>query len=121
MYINSVGSCFSSPFSLYADDLVLFDSGVDEVAIINSLLSRIEKLCDWCESNGVNVNFEKTNFMIFHKERDLSSESISIDKSKLRNHCIDRFFSFKYLGLWFESHLNFNVHYNSVSKKVMLG
>jgi hypothetical protein len=118
-YINSVGSCFSSPFLLYADDLVLFDSGIDEVAIINSLLTHIEKMCDWCEANGVNMNFEKTNFMIFHKERDMSSKSISVDKIKLRYYCIDRVFSFKYLGLWFDPHLSFNVHYNAVSRKVV--
>jgi hypothetical protein len=44
-YINSVGSCFSSPFLLYADDLVLFDCGVDEVAIINSLIDTDRKNC----------------------------------------------------------------------------
>jgi hypothetical protein len=28
-------------------------------------------------------------------------------------------FSFKYLGLWFDPHLNFIIHYNSVLKKVV--
>jgi hypothetical protein len=69
MFINSVGSCFSSPFLLYADDLVLFDSGIDKTAIVNILSNQLEKLCEWCEGNGVTVNFEKTYFMIFHKER----------------------------------------------------
>jgi hypothetical protein len=53
MYINSVGSCFSSPFLLYADDLVLYDNGIDETAIINKLLIQLDKLCDWFELNSV--------------------------------------------------------------------
>jgi hypothetical protein len=118
LYINSVGSCFTSPFLLYADDLVLYDSGTDESVIINNLSLQIEKLCDWCERNGVNVNFDKTNFMVFHKERDRTSSS-DISKITVRNKCIDRVFSFKYLGLWFDPHLNFNFHYNSVLKKVV--
>jgi hypothetical protein len=44
LYINSVGSGFTSPFLLYADDLVLYDSGTDETAIINSLSLQIENL-----------------------------------------------------------------------------
>jgi hypothetical protein len=64
LYINSVGSCFTSPFLLYTDDLVLPDSGTDESVIINNLSLQIEKLCDWCERNGVNVNFDQKNFMV---------------------------------------------------------
>jgi hypothetical protein len=118
LYINSVGSCFTSPFLLYADDLVLYDSGTDESEVINNLSLQIEKLCDWCERNGVNVNFDKTKFMVFHKERDRNSSS-DISKITVRNDCIGRVFSFKYLGLWFDPHLNFTFHYNSVLKKVV--
>jgi hypothetical protein len=118
LYINSVGSCFTSPFLLYADDLVLYESGTDETAIINSLSLQIEKLCDWCELNGVAVNFDKTNFMIFHMERDRALPSVT-NKITVRNECIDRMFSFKYLGLWFDPHLTLNFHYNSVLKKVV--
>jgi hypothetical protein len=116
MHINSVGSCFSSPFLLYADDLVLYDNGTDETVIINKLAIQLDKLCDWCELNGVNINFDKTNFMIFHKERDRSCSS-DINKITVRNENIDGVFSFKYLGLWFDPNLNFTIHYNSVLKK----
>jgi hypothetical protein len=33
LFINSICSCFTSPFLLYADDLVLYDSGVNETEI----------------------------------------------------------------------------------------
>jgi hypothetical protein len=54
--------------------------------------------------------------MIFHKERDRTCSS-DINKISVRNESIDRVFSFKYLGLWFDPHLNFTIHYNSVIKK----
>jgi hypothetical protein len=95
LYINSVGSCFTSHFLLYADDLVLYDSGTDESVIINNLSLQIEKLCDSCELNGVNINFNKTNF-IFHKEQERDRTCSSyINKISVRNESI--VFSFKYL------------------------
>jgi hypothetical protein len=116
IFIISVGSCFASPFLLYADDLVFYDSGTDESVIINNLSLQLEKSWDWCELNGVNINFDKTNFMIFHKER-VGTCSSDINKISVRNESIDREFSFEYLGLWFDPHLNFTIHYNSVLKK----
>jgi hypothetical protein len=113
LYINSVGSCFTSAFLLYADGLVLYDSGIDESEIINNLSIQIENLCDWCELNGVSFNFDKTQSMIFHKERDRTISFVT-DKITVRNRCIDRVFSFKYLRLWSDPHLNFTFQYNSV-------
>jgi hypothetical protein len=71
LFINSICSCFTSPFLLYADDLVLYDSGVNENEICLKLAIQLEKLCMWCDDNSVNINFEKTKY-IFHKERDIS-------------------------------------------------
>jgi hypothetical protein len=58
--------------------------------IINNLSLQIENLCDWCERNGVNVNFDKTNLMVFHKEGDRTSCS-DISKINVRSECIDNF------------------------------
>jgi hypothetical protein len=85
LFINSICSCFASPFLLYADDLVLYDSGGNENEMCLKLALQLEKLCIWCDDNGVNINFEKTKFMIFHKERDRSSITASLDKIILRN------------------------------------
>jgi hypothetical protein len=57
--------------------------------------------------------------MIFHKERDRSSNSASLEKICIRNESIERVYSFKYVGLWFDPHLIFNVHFNSVIKNVV--
>jgi hypothetical protein len=61
LFINSICSCFTSPFLLYADDLVLYDSGVNEIEICLKLALQLEKFCIWCDDNGVNINFEKQN------------------------------------------------------------
>jgi hypothetical protein len=119
LFINSICSCFSSPFLLYADDLVIYDSGINETEICKTLSLQLEKPCDWCDENGVSINFEKTKYMIFHKERDRSSTSACHEKIFIRNESLDRVFSFKYLGLWFDPHLHFSCHYNSVLKKVV--
>jgi hypothetical protein len=119
LYINSVSSCFTSPLLLYADDLVLFDCGTNEIDIITNLSLQLEKLVEWCTLNGVKINFQKTNFMIFHKERDIHLSSVPCEKIYIRNESIDRVYIFKYLGLWFDPHLNFNVYFKSVTTKVV--
>jgi hypothetical protein len=45
LFINSICSCFTSPFLLYADDLVLYDSGSNETEICLKLALQLEKLC----------------------------------------------------------------------------
>jgi hypothetical protein len=47
--------------------------------------------------NGVKINFEKTKYTIFHKERDRSSNSASLEKICIRNESIERVYSFKYV------------------------
>jgi hypothetical protein len=104
---------------LYADDLALFDCGTNEIYIITNSSLQLGKLVDWCTLNGVKINYEKTNFMIFHKEKDIHLSSVPCEKIYIRNEIIDRVYIFKYLGLWFDPHLNFNVHFKTVTSKVV--
>jgi hypothetical protein len=77
LYINSIRSFFTSPFLFNSDDLVLYDSRPDESAVIINSSVQIETLSDSCHLNGATVNFDITNFMVFHKERDRTLSSVT--------------------------------------------
>jgi len=52
------------------DDLLIKAAGMSTVEIVkrlNEALTRIEK---WCSENGIHVNTDKTEFVLFHKIHD---------------------------------------------------
>jgi hypothetical protein len=62
------------------------------------------------------VNFDKTKFMIFHKEKD--STVGNVRECVVMGPTIERVFEVKYLGLLLDPHLNFNRHFDYVISKV---
>jgi len=86
---------------------------------LNLTLSRVHK---WGVLNGISINIDKTEFMVFHKKGDLlpTFPNPSINSHELRR--VDRF---RYPGLVFDSHFSFsfNPHFRLVKHRLssMLG
>lgn len=85
---------------------------------IEFLKGEMKKIYDWCNVNGVKINFDKTEYMVFHKDKDLSSKSEIASDMILEGNSIKRVYTFKYLGVWFEPSMRFNKHFHEVSNKV---
>jgi hypothetical protein len=62
------------------------------------------------------VNFEKTKFMFFHKEKDATVGEVR--HCIVNGNIIQRVFVFTYLSVLLDPHLNFNLHFEYVSSKV---
>ena len=83
---------------LYADDTVLFAESEDEMQL---LLNDFSKYCkDW----KLNINVDKTKFLIFGDRRRRRNENITLNGSKLEN--VD---AYKYLGIMFSKSRSFNM------------
>jgi hypothetical protein len=119
LFINSIGKSLTCPFLLYADDLVLYDNGGDVKAVLDRLYVELGKLSSWCKENGLQMNFEKTKFMVFHKEKDRTLSPSYVYSLECDGQVIDRVYGFKYLGLILDPHMTFHLHYESVLKKVI--
>ena len=65
----------------------------------------------WFDMNQLSLNVKKTNYMLFCKDAGLTSD---LDIS-IRNHCISRVMSFKYLGIQIDGRLSWE---NQISKLV---
>lgn len=64
--------------------------------MLTSLL-EIFILSYWCKENGLTINCQKTNFMVFHKQGDYRfdvTENMIVDEKM-----VERVYSFKYLGI----------------------
>jgi hypothetical protein len=116
LFVNDISSAINVPFILYADDLILFTDGTDCNLILSQLESCFSNVCIWCENNEMKVNFDKTKFMIFHKEKD--STVGNVRECVVLGRTIERVFEFRYLGLLLDPHLNFNKHFEYVISKV---
>jgi ribonuclease P/MRP protein subunit RPP40 len=108
MYVNDISSCINVPFILYADDVILYADGTDCNMILSQLENYFANLCLWCEQNEMRANFDKTKFMIFHKEK--ASTVGNVSECVILGRTMGRVFEFKYLGLLLDPHLNFNKH-----------
>ena len=83
---------------LYADDTVLFAESEDEMQL---LLNDFSKYCkDW----KLNINVDKTKFLIFGDRRRRRNENITLNGSKLEK--VD---AYKYLGIMFSKSRSFNM------------
>jgi len=98
--------------------LVIYDSGQNSDVIIEKLTVEVHKICDWCTKNGLSINFDKTKYMVFHKDKDVSIKDEVNNGIKINNYSIDRVYSFKYLGIIFEPTMRFNAHFLSVKTKI---
>ncbi len=61
------------------------------------------------------INFKKTKYMIFHKPQNKVQNDLNI---QICNVTIERVSSFKYLGLFLDENLNYDIHFNHVCTKL---
>jgi len=117
LFFNGVGKSLGTNFyGLFADDLSFsyFSKKIEDLlAALNSMLNRLN---DWCLDKDLIINFSETKFMIFSK-RSLSKDLV-IPSLMCRGNEVELVNEFKYLGIIFDSLLNFNSHFNSVVSRV---
>jgi len=107
IFINKIGDAISCPFLTYADDLVIYQSGTNSSDILESLQKDVIAINEWCKLNGLKINFDKTKYMVFHKDKDVSIKMECHNKLEIENNVIERVYEFKYLGLIFEPCMKF--------------
>jgi hypothetical protein len=68
--------------------------------------------------NNVNINYDKTKIMVFHKSRDTSVKNEIFSHVLINNVKVERVYVFKYLGLIFDTSMTFSKHFSHVQSKV---
>ena len=91
---------------LYADDVVLL---ADNEVEMQTMLDEVN---DWCIEWNMNVNMAKTKIMEFRQDKAEKSNH----KLKLGKDTVEFVPSYKYLGVYFDEHLNFEKHAEMLAK-----
>ena len=108
IYINDLCDCLThlTPI-LYADDTNLFMSSKNLNDDLPKVQSDLEKLADWCQTNKLTINFDKTCFTVFKNYQS----KIKFDQPILFNNTfIKAIDEVKFLGVSIDKNLNWSSH-----------
>ena len=107
LYVNSMQYIMpeSSNFVQYADDTFVFVAANGVNTIITNLERILEKLIDYFVSHRLNINVEKTEFIVFCKpSKNASTKNVEI---QVHSHSIKPKECVKYLGVQLDQNLNY--------------
>ena len=102
---------------LFADDASLHTAHTQIVNIQNTLQDSINKASVWCEQNSMVIHPDKTKCMIIttRQKHQLTHPSLHL---KLGPNIIEQVDNHRLLGLTIDSHLTWNIHIESLIKRI---
>ena len=117
---NDFPDCLAhSKVIMYADDTVVYVNGKEKNEIEKLLEEDMERIAMYFDDNELIINLKKgkTETMIFGTAKRLQKVNKELDIS-FRGQKITNVSEYKYLGNIVDRHLNFNVNFEKVYKKV---
>jgi hypothetical protein len=120
LYINDIINCSNIlKFILFADDTNLFYSNKNITELAKIMNFELAKVSTWFRANKLSLNASKTTFICFgskHLPRQNSPLELFLDGSVLM-----RTDNVKFLGVYLDEKLNWNIHLNHISNKISRG
>ena len=104
-------------FKLYADDYVLYHTGINAENSAKLLQSNLDKFGYWCRLNKITINTKKSKLMVFgSRSKVKKAKNIKV---KLAGELLQKVPTYKYLGMVLDPTLNYNHHISYVIKTVL--
>ena len=113
LFINDLPDSTSLYVKLYADDTFLCAQDKDFDTLERNVNIELDKVFTWLASNKLTLNISKSKYMILSKKRVVPQLNININGTAL-----DSCDSYKYLGVYFDKKLSWNVHIDHISNKI---
>lgn len=112
VYINDIVTIANSPeIIMYADDTNVFFKSTDLTDLETKANEYLALLSTWLGQNRLQLNIAKTNYVIFRALNKQLSREIVLT---FQGHELTRVKEQKFLGVWFQEHLSWNVHVNNL-------
>ncbi|KAI5617061.1 leucine zipper transcription factor-like protein 1, partial [Silurus asotus] len=87
---------------MYADDMVIFTYGENELEVADKLSKGMQKVVEWLQTSCLTLNFDKTVSMFFSNKSKLHlTQNIQVNGQNIKN-----VKETKYLGLTIDSNLD---------------
>ena len=119
IYINDLPLHLDNSINadLFADDTSLYKSGSKIDTINDALQCNIDKANDWCKNNSMVIHPDKTKAMILASRQKQQNNTQNL-KLTLESSTIEQIKHHKFLGVWVDSGVNWNVHINKLITKL---
>ena len=112
---------YNVSLSGYADDHGLYDSFTPAPNAESTTVARVEECLDsvndWMNANRLQMNASKTEFMLFGSKQQI--DKCSTDSLRVCDTLVTRSPTMRYLGVWFDTYLDFKTHISRTIAKVM--
>ncbi len=117
LYSNDIPySLEHSKAILFADDTTLHVSSSNLQDLFDKMNRDLENLNDWFKANKLSLNTSKTKYMLFGSKQPEVCQVLSIGVEQL-----ERVQSTKFLGIFIDDQLKWNVHIDYCKKKISSG
>ena len=121
LYVNSMQNIMpeSSNLVQYADDTFVFVAANCINTGITNLERILEKIIDYFVSHRLNINADKTEFIVFCKPS--KNASIKNVELQVQNHLFKQKECVKYLGVQLDQNLNYQNEVKNILRKMACG
>ena len=97
---------------MYADDIVLVYAATTTEDLQSKMNEDLVQLHCWMNQHKLTVNIQKTKYMLFN-ESSRTQCTVSYG-----DECIERVYIFKYLGVWLDSDLKWEIQIGKLNNKL---
>jgi hypothetical protein len=132
IYINDLPICSNLFSQLFADDTALSASDANLLDLYSFVNTEFHKLCTYFRKNMLSLHPDKTKFLLISPNNLHNNTNLKLfinnnnpgENNPARIHELfsvspsDKIPAIKYLGVYFDSQLNFKFHLSQISKKL---
>ena len=115
IYIQDLSSAINSVPQLFADDTCLLIHSPNTSTLAENINSELANLREWTVANKITVNLEKSLALIIPLKLSTSIHDI---QPHFDNNSVTLKDSVKYLGITIDARLSFDVHINTLTRKI---
>jgi hypothetical protein len=116
LYINDVIELMGGHNDVYCDDIASLCTHKNFDELKKLAIKKVETLHEWCIINDMKINYKKSVFMIFKNKR--TKKIPDIDSLETDIFKINRVTEYRYLGIWIDDEMKFDVHANKIINKI---
>ena len=118
VYVNDLHRCIQTCFTrLFADDTCFSMFNKNPHALRLRAVANFKQFAKWCECNRLTINYDKTNFILFHAKN--KNIPFDFDKIEVNGNVIKRVASTKYLGMYIDEGFTWQKHVSYLHKSLL--
>ena len=102
-------------FNLFADDSTLSCKikSKDPNVIVDKMNMELKIISDWLNENKILINSDKSKYILFNRHKNLVLPPMTFG-----NHTLSPVNSIKFLGIFIDNNLNFNIHIQQICSRI---